>query len=83
MTSLAIIPEPPWPEDGPVFEDGVVPERNVQSNLSDLSCVQPEHKPLSKLQAFAIVKESKKNRYYLFSLVAPVRRQANSYVLIQ
>lgn len=43
-------PEPPWPEDGPVLDDGVEPDLDVQSKLSDLSWVQPEHKPLSKLQ---------------------------------
>lgn len=37
-----------------MLEDGVVPDLNVQSNLSDLSCVQPEHQPLLKLQADAV-----------------------------
>ena len=38
-----------------MLEDGVVPDLNVQSNLSsDLSCAQPEHQPLLKLQEDAV-----------------------------
>ena len=46
---LVQVPDPPWPDDGPVLLDGVLPDLNVQSNLSDVSCFHPEHKPLSKL----------------------------------
>lgn len=33
-------PFPPCPLDGPVLEEGVRPDRRVQSNLSDLDCCQ-------------------------------------------
>ena len=62
ITMLVYIPEPPWPDGGPVLEDGVEPDRNVQSNLSDLSCVQPEHKPLLKLQKDATVEGKSENK---------------------
>ena len=33
-------PFPPCPLDGPVLEEGVRPDRRVQSKLSDLDCCQ-------------------------------------------
>ena len=33
-------PNPPCPELGPVFDDGVLPLLNVQSNLSFVACLQ-------------------------------------------
>ena len=42
-------PDPPWPELGPVEDDGVDPDPNVQSKSSKEDWLHPEHKPSSKL----------------------------------
>ena len=55
LTPALLLPEPPWPEEGPVLIDGVLPDLNVQSNLSDVSCVQAEHHwPSLKSQVDAV-----------------------------
>ena len=43
-----------WSPVGPVFEEGVLPILLVQSNLSSLSCLNPQLL-LSKLQAKAVL----------------------------
>lgn len=42
-------PFPPFPLDGPVLEEGVLPDLRVQSNWSDLDCFHLQ-KPTSKSQ---------------------------------
>ena len=42
-----ILPDPPWPEDGPVDADGVEPDESVQSKSSEEDWFHPEHNPLS------------------------------------
>ena len=49
-----------WSADGPVLEDGVLPVRRVQSNLSLVSWANP-HKVLSKLQLKAKQLKKKEN----------------------
>ena len=43
------LPLPPWPALGPVFDEGVLPLRLLQSNVSFLLWARP-HRSLSKLQ---------------------------------
>ena len=45
---LVNLPLPPFPEEGPVPLEGVVPLLSLQSNLSAVDCDIPGHNPLSK-----------------------------------
>ena len=47
-TSATVQPFPPFPEEGPVPLEGVVPLLSLQSNLSAVDCDIPGHNPLSK-----------------------------------
>ena len=46
--NLVNLPFPPFPEEGPVPLEGVVPLLSLQSNLSAVDCDIPGHNPLSK-----------------------------------
>ena len=50
MALITNLPSPPCPEEGPVREDDVVPERRDQLKSSKGDWYQPGHNPFSKPQ---------------------------------